>query len=136
MTARQEFYLRVAVRRPVAAATGELGRAVLEDVARRCGIAFEVAVEVGDNSPGGVDEVRILHENIGLHARVDTGSGVVLEATVVDVTGAEAEGGKTRVDVGPIVMVVGDPELTLVLAGVAVGVADKRALPLSKPSQS
>jgi hypothetical protein len=46
------------------------------------------------------------------------------------VTGAKADRRKTRVDAGEEVVVVSHAELALVLRGVAVRVADERALPL------
>jgi hypothetical protein len=55
---------------------------------------------------------------------------VVNVAAAVDVTGAKTDGWKTRVHVLEEVVVVRDVELASVLAGIRVGVADKRALPL------
>lgn len=46
--------------------------------------------------------------------------------------GAEANRGKTRVDLLEVVVVVGDAELALVLSAVVVGVTDERALPLRR----
>ena len=126
----QEFDSRVAVRRPVAAGAGDIRGAVLKDVAGRGGEALQVTVDVGDNGLRGVDEVRVLNKDISLHARVDAGSGVVLVAVVVDVAGTKAERGETGVDIGEVVVVVGDLELALVLAAVAVRVTDEGTLPL------
>lgn len=44
--------------------------------------------------------------------------------------GSETDRGKTGVDLLEVVVVVGDTELALVNATVAVGVADEGALPL------
>jgi hypothetical protein len=49
---------------------------------------------------------------------------------LVDVSGAEPDGGRAAVDVGPLVVGISDAELARVLVRVAVGVADERSLPL------
>lgn len=46
--------------------------------------------------------------------------------------GAEAEGWETRVDICPVIVVIGDAEMTSVFCRVAVGVADERAFPLQR----
>ena len=47
-----------------------------------------------------------------------------------DVSGAEPDRGRTAVGVDPLVVGIRDVELARVLVGVAIGVADKRSLPL------
>ena len=71
----------------------------------------------------------VLDEELSALAGVDTIADVLV-VVVVEVAGAEAERGAARVDVLPVVVVVGDGEVALVFAAVAVRVADERALPV------
>lgn len=45
-------------------------------------------------------------------------------------SGAESDGWQARVDVGEVVVVVGDFEVAGVLSGIVVGVANERSFPL------
>ncbi|CAG9989690.1 unnamed protein product [Clonostachys byssicola] len=94
-----------------------------DDVAGGVGVAE-------DDGALGVGELGGLNENLSAETGVD---GVVDDALVqgvVDVDGAEADGGATRVDVGPVDVGVGDGQVALVLALVGVGVADQGGLPV------
>lgn len=51
-----------------------------------------------------------------------------------DVSGAESERWSTRVDVAPVVVCIGDVQMTSIFGTVGVGVADKRGLPLNRYS--
>lgn len=64
------------------------------------------------------------------HAGVDTREQNAVPVVVDDVHGSEADEGLAAADVLPVVVGVGDVQLALILRGVAVGVADQRALPL------
>jgi hypothetical protein len=77
----------------------------------------------------GLDPDVVLDEELGTLARVDA-IGDVLVVVVVEVASSEAERRATRVDVEPVVVVVGDGQVALVFAAVAVRVADQRALPV------
>lgn len=52
------------------------------------------------------------------------------EVGVVDVAGSEADAGGARVDVVPVVVVLGHAEVAGVLGAVGVGVADEGGLPV------
>lgn len=66
---------------------------------------------------------------MGALAGVDAVAGAFV-VVVVDVSGAEAERRPARVDVLPVVVVVGDGEVASVFVAVAVRVADKAGLPV------
>ena len=101
-----------------------------KDVVLVNSVAILIGVKVRDNSTLGVGEGVLLDQNLGAHAGVYARGRVVNVAAAVDVTGAKTDGWKTRVHVLEEVVVVRDVELASVLAGIRVGVADKRALPL------
>lgn len=121
---------RVAVGRSEFLLLGDLGVAVGKDVVLVGGETLLLAVEVGDDGALDVVERVLLDEHLGAHAGVDTGGGNVLVAAAVDVGGAEAHRGSTRVDVGPVVVVVGDVELASVISAGVVAVADQAGLPV------
>ena len=68
----------------------------------------------------GVLEDGRLNADLGAHAGIDTRRADGQVVVVIDVDGAEADGGVARVDVKPVVVSVGNVELALVLRGVAV----------------
>lgn len=82
----------VAVGRLEGTLLGDLGGAVGVDVAGLDGEALLIRIEVGDDGVGGVGEGVLLNEDLGTHARVDTGDTAVV-ARAVDVAGTEADGG-------------------------------------------
>jgi hypothetical protein len=88
-----------------------------------------VAVVGGVEGLAGADELVGLDEDLGAVAGVDAVADV-LEVAVVDVAGAEAEGGSTRVDVAPVVVGVRHAQVALVLIAVVVGVAHQGRLPV------
>lgn len=105
------------------------------------GVAALAEVDVVDNcvanslGVSGLDGLLNAREDSGLDQQLgaDTGvdtSGGVLSVVVVDVAGTEAERGATRVDVGEVVVGVGDDQVAGVLIGVGVAVADERGLPV------
>lgn len=71
---------------------------------------------------------RRLNADLSAHASVDAGSLDAEEVAVVDVDSAEANKGVARVGVVPVVVGESHVELALVLAGVAVGVANETGL--------
>ena len=73
-----------------------------------------------------------LLEDLSTFARVDARGRDILVAARVDVTSAEAQGRGPRVDVVPVVVVVRNTEVAAVLASVAAGMTDERALPLKE----
>lgn len=89
-----------------------------------------VTVEVGDDGVLDGAERGLLHEHLSAHARVDARGGDVLVAAAVDVSSSEAHRRATAVDVGPVVVVVGDVKGASVLVAVAVRVADQAGLPV------
>lgn len=109
---------------------GNLGRAVAENIVLLRRKALLVRVEVGNNRLGNIGEGIRLNEHLSAHARVDAGNAAV-EARVVDVACAEADGGQTRVDCSEGVVVVSHAQLALVHGSVVIGVADQGTLPLS-----
>lgn len=121
---------RVAVGRSKLLLLGDLGVAVGKDVVLVGGETLLLAVEVGDDGALDVVERVLLDEHLGTHAGVDTGGGDVLVAAAVDVGSTEAHRGGTRVDVGPVVVVVGDVELASVISAGVVAVADQAGLPV------
>ena len=102
---------------------GNLRSRRTEDVVTLVGVALQVRVEVGDNSPLHAREGVVLHQHLRAHTRVDARDAAAV-ARAVHVPGAEADRGETRVDSLPVVVVVGDVQLARVLGGVVVGVAD------------
>jgi len=68
-----------------------------------------------------------LDKSLSTVASVNGGRKDVLEVVVEDVASAEADRGKTRRDVGEVVVGVGDVEVTLVFSAVVVGVTNERA---------
>lgn len=110
------------------ASRGVVGGAVEGNIADGDG-ASGLGVDRGEGISGAaaVEDSR-LNKNVSAHAGVhasDTDGQVVV---VVDVDSAESDGGGTGVDVVPVVVSIGDVELALVLAGVAVRVSDKGRL--------
>ena len=94
-----------------------------EDVVTLVGVALQVRVEVGDNSPLYTSERAVLHQHLRTHPRVDARDAAAV-ARAVHVPRAEADGGEARVDPLEVVVVVGNVQLARVLGGVVVGVAD------------
>lgn len=92
--------------------------------------AILVTVEVGDDGILDGAERGLLHEHLGAHARVDARGGNVLVAAAVDVSSSEAHRRATAVDIGPVVVVIGDVKGASVLVAVAVRVADQTGLPV------
>lgn len=78
---------------------------------------------------GGAGEDVALDEDLCAVAGVDSVADLG-EVGVVDVAGAEADAGCARVDVGPVVVVLGYAEVAGVLGAVGVGVADEGGLPV------
>lgn len=78
---------------------------------------------------GDAGEDVALDENLGAIAGVDSVAAVGVER-VVDVAGTEADAGHARVDVDPVVVVLGHVEEAGVLGAVGVGVADEGGLPV------
>jgi hypothetical protein len=54
----------------------------------------------------------------------------VLKVRIVDVTSAVSQAGRTRADVRPVVVVLGDMKMSGILSGVVVAVANQRCLPV------
>lgn len=88
-----------------------------------------IAVISGVERLAGADELVGLNEDLGTVASVDSVADGV-EVAVVDVTGTEADGRSAGVDVVPVVVVLGNVEVTCVLVAVVVRVADQRGLPV------
>lgn len=76
----------------------------------------------------GVEEVAVFYKDIGTHARVDTRGRVFLKARAVDVTSPETDGRQPRVDIGPVVVVVGHVEMTSIFVTIIIRVTDQRSL--------
>lgn len=111
------FFLRVAVWWSEGANFGDLGGGSTEqEVADILNASLLIGVQVGDHGEKNVLERVVLNTNDGTHARVDAGSGGVLEARAVDVAGSESQRWKTGVDVGEPVVVIGDVELSGILS--------------------
>lgn len=84
---------------------------------------------------GGVEGLAGSNESVGLDKDLGTVTSVdavadVIEVAVVDVASSEAERWGAGVDVVPVVVVLGNVEVTGVLGTVVVGVADQRGLPV------
>lgn len=84
---------------------------------------------------GGVEGLRDAGEDVALDEDLCAVAGVdsvaaLREVGVVDVAGAEADAGGARVDVEPVVVVLGHAEVAGVLGAVGVGVPDQRGLPV------
>lgn len=109
---------------------GDLGGGRGEEVVALIGKALLIRVEVGHDSTLNASERGVLNKDLSAHAGVDTGDSAVV-AGAVDVGGTETDRGETRVDPLEVVVVVSNAELAFILTGVAVGVTDERALPLS-----
>lgn len=93
-------------------------------------VAGLLGVGEEDGLGGAAVEGGALDEDLSTHARVDTSEQELVVVGVDDVDGAEADERSTGVDVGPMVVGVGDVKLALVLAAVAVGVTNQGSLPL------
>lgn len=104
---------------------GDLGVAVGEDVVAFSSEAILLGVEVSHNSALNIRERVLLDEDLGAHARVDSGNAAVV-AGAVDVGGAEANGRQARVDLGEGVMVIGDLQLACVLGRGAVTMSNTK----------
>lgn len=124
-------HLHVAVWWRERAGPGDISRAAHENVVLRNGIALLVAVQVGRDGKLGIGEVALLDKDLGTHTRVDSRGRVVLEARAVNMRSAESDRWQSRVDVGKVVVMIGDAEVSSVLGTVAIGVTDERSLPLS-----
>lgn len=109
---------------------GDIRRAVLKEVIRGNSISWLVAIEVGRDGKADVGEAGLLNKDLGTHAGVDSRGWAVLKAGAVDVSSAESDGWQARVDVGEVVVVVGDLEVAGILVAVVVGVANERSFPL------
>lgn len=114
-----------------------------ERTLERCvgGAAEVVALLDGVAGVGAVKRLLAAGENVVLDEQLGTLAGVNavgdgLVVIVVDVAGAEAEAGAAAVDIGEVVVVVGDGQVALVLGAVVVGVSDERALPLQETNVS
>lgn len=94
------------------------------------GVSSLLGVGEEDGLGGAAVEGGTLDEDLGAHAGVDAGKQELVVVGVDDMDSAEADEGSTGVDVGPVVVGVGDVELALVLTAVAVGVTDEGSLPL------
>lgn len=84
---------------------------------------------------GGVEGLAGSNESVGLNKDLGTVTGVDavvdgIEVAVVDVTCAEADRWGARVDVVPVVVVLGNVEVTGVLSAVAVRVTNQGGLPV------
>lgn len=84
---------------------------------------------------GRVEGLLATNKGVGLDQKLGTLAGVdavgnVLVVAVVDVASTETEGRTARVDVVPVVVVLGDVQVTGVLIAVAVGVSDQGGLPV------
>lgn len=112
------------------ASLGDISWAVLKDVVSRNSIARLVAVQVGRDRKANVGEAGLLYKDLGTHAGVDSRGWTVLEAGAVDVSSTESDGWQAGVDVGEVVVVVGDLEVASVFGAVAVRVSNKRSFPL------
>lgn len=93
-------------------------------------IASVVRVGKEDGLVGAVNKGRALDQDLRIHAAVDTGQEQAVPVVVDNVDCSEADQGGTAVDVVPVVVGVCDVQLSLILVGVAVGVADQRGFPL------
>lgn len=127
----EESDLLVAVWHAQRACLGDSGGGgASKNVSNVLDVTLGIRVQISNHGQLNVQEVVVLHASNSAHARVDTGSWDVLIAVGVDVSGSESERWKTGVDVGEVVVVVGDVELASVLRSVGVGVTDERALPV------
>lgn len=87
-------------------------------------------------SVAGVSRVEGLlasNKGVGFNQQLSTFAGIhaignIEEVAVVDVASAEAERGSARVDVVPVVVVLGDVQVASVLTAVAVRVSDQGSL--------
>lgn len=84
---------------------------------------------------GRVERLLAINKGVGLNQKLGALAGVdavgnVLVVAVVDVASTETEGRTARVDVVPVVVVLGDVQVTGVLIAVAVGVSDQGGLPV------
>lgn len=91
--------------------------------------ALLIRVEVGHNGSLNASERGVLDKHLSAHTGVDARNTAIV-AGAVNVGGTETDGGEARVDPLEVVVVVCNAQLALVLCGIAVGVADKRTLPL------
>lgn len=94
--------------------------AVLKEVTGGNSIAWLVAIEVGRDGKADISEAALLDKDLGAHAGVDSRGRAVLKAGAVDVSSAESNGWKARVDVGEVIVVVGDLEIAGILVAVIV----------------
>lgn len=113
------------------ASLGNVSRAVHKDVVSRNSTTLGITVQVGRNSKLGVREIALLNKDLGAHAGVNSRRWVVLEAGAVDVSGTESEGWQARVNVGEVVVVVGNTEVSGILRAIAIGMSDERSFPLT-----
>lgn len=67
-----------------------------------------IAIEIGNDGFSDIDECILLDQDLGGHARVDARCRDIFVARAVDMYGAEADRRSTRIDVGPVVVVVCD----------------------------
>lgn len=106
--------------RPEVALRGDVLTAAVRHVANGSE-AVGLGVLAKDNLPAlSVLEYGRLNADLGAHAGIDARGADGQVVVVIDVDGAEADGGVAGVDVKPVVVSVGDVELALVLLGVAV----------------
>lgn len=86
-------------------------------------------------SIGGVERVGDTREYIRLNEELSAITGVdavvgVQEVAVDDMAGSEAVRWRTRVDVVPVVVGIGDGQMARILVAIAVRVTDERGLPV------
>lgn len=118
----------VLVRDTAEASRRSIVRATAQNNVLDLGSTLGVAVSSLDGFPGARKD-GALDENLGTHSRVDSGVDGV-KVVVEDVCHAEAHRRRARVDVDPVVVRVGDVEVSGVLVGIAVAVTDERGLPV------
>lgn len=118
----------VLVRDTAEASRRSIVRATAQNDVLDLGSTLGVAVSSLDGFPGARED-GALDENLGTHSRVDSGVDGV-KVVVEDVCHAESHRRRTRVDVDPVVVRVGDVEVSGVLIGIAVAVTDERGLPV------
>lgn len=127
---RGEYNLRVGIGGLKVPFLGNPSLAVDKEVVALENEPVQVTVEVGHDGKVGVGEAGALDENLRTHAGVDPRGLRAFVAAVVDVDGAEPDAGLPTVDVGPVVVVVGNVEEPGVLTLVAVRVPDETPLPV------
>jgi proteasome assembly chaperone (PAC2) family protein len=81
----------------------------------------------GKNGLGDVGENIALNKYLCAFSSINTGV-YILEVRVIDVSGAESKTWSTRANVEPVVVVLGDVQVSSIFGAVRVRVSDERCL--------